>query len=285
MLVVDDHLTAPLDSRIVVVSGIGFAIGLKLGRLETEVEPHQIGLVLVDDLVGAGEPVVEELLAGRCVGRMRLAVESEVLGLGGVERVIVNVVPPVLRPVRGGSEIEPLLAKGLAQFADHVTLRAHLHRRPIAETAVIHGEPVVVLSHRDDVLRSGLLEQLGPGVRVPLLGGELGNEILVAKGRLWAEMLAMPLEIGIVLDVHAMRVPFSVVRGNRVNAPVNEDAELGIEIPLRHGVLSEGLPGGLVVPGTGRSGGCGVGLRGFCPESREGQSTHRTQSDHRQRNA
>src|ERR1019366_4991219 len=53
--------------------------------------------------------------------------------------------------------------------------------------------------------------------------------------------------VPIPLGVHSLALGIDGrIRRHRVNAPVNEDAELGIGIPGRAGPLVDGFPGGLI---------------------------------------
>jgi len=105
-------------------------------------------------------------------------------------------------------------------------------------------EAVVVLGDGDDVLRAGVVEEGGPGVRVKVLGFEFGNEVLVAEGGLGTVGGDVMLELGRVLDVHVAGVPLVAEAGDGVEAPVDEDAELGVLIPGGDLVVLEGAPVG-----------------------------------------
>ena len=99
----------------------------------------------------------------------------------------------------------------------------------------------MVFGDRNDVASTGVLEQLGPLSGVKLFGFELGNEILVAELFLRAVGLDVMLEevvaTPIAIDVHLPRIPFAAERRHAVSTPVDEDAELGVLVPLRDLVL------------------------------------------------
>ena len=122
------------------------------------------------------------------------------------------------------------------------------------------------------VLRARVVEDSGPGVRVPLLNFliEDRSEIVVIVTcsimfamvclgcrPLDAQSVEIPLSIGIVLDVI---LTGEVVVGMderrppwyRVKSPVNEYSELGVGIPSRKWMTIQRLKSRFVVRGSGR---------------------------------
>ena len=86
----------------------------------------------------------------------------------------------MLGAVRAESEMQALRAHGGGEFGQRVALRPHLYDGPIGEVRVVHRESIVMLGHRNDVLRAGSLEELRPFGGVEVLGAEKRNQILVA---------------------------------------------------------------------------------------------------------
>ena len=140
------------------------------------------------------------------------------------------------------AEDEALRAHGLGQLADDVALRAHLRRAPVGERAVVHREAVVVLGDRHHVPRARLLEQRRPLRGVESLGRERRDEVLVAERRLRPVGGHVVRELRRALLVHVARIPLVAERGHRVEAPMDEDAELAVLVPRRHGEVLQRLP-------------------------------------------
>ena len=119
----------------------------------------------------------------------------------------------------------------------------------------------MVLGGQHDVLRARALEDVGPVIGVEQLGPELRREVLVVEVGAVLPLVVLP---GALLDrvrvlALAVRervpVPLGVgqlardhrrVGGHGIDAPVDEDAELGVGEPGGRGPLVDRLPGGLV---------------------------------------
>src|ERR1039458_5623122 len=65
-------------------------------------------------------------------------------------------------------------------------MRSHLGRRPIAQSAVVHGKTIVMFCHRYYVLCTRFFEQVGPCRRIEVLGLEHGDEIFVPELVQWS---------------------------------------------------------------------------------------------------
>src|SRR5207249_12187525 len=78
------------------------------------------------------------------------------------------------------------------------------------------------------------LEERGPSPCVEALGAEHRNEVLVPEARLRAPRLDVVPERRLVLLVHVPGIPLVPERRHRVDAPMNEDAELGVLVPPRY---------------------------------------------------
>ena len=107
----------------------------------------------------------------------------------------------------------------------------------------------MVLPNGNHVLGAGLLEQIGPRLGIEFFRLEPGNKVFVAEFRLRAEGSQVMGELRRALFVHVPRVPFVAEGGNRVDAPMKENAELGILIPGGNLVLLERVPVGAEWPG------------------------------------
>ena len=122
---------------------------------------------------------------------------------------------------------------GPGQLADDVAPGAHFRRAPVGKAAVVHRESVVVFGHGHDIAGPGRLEQRGPFPGVEFLGLEKRDEVLVAEFGLRPIGLQVVFVLGRILDIHLARIPFAAEGGDGIDAPVDEDAELGVEIPFR----------------------------------------------------
>src|SRR5690348_6287982 len=93
-----------------------------------------------------------------------------------------------------------------------------------------------------DVLRARLLEDARPFGGVEVLSTEERDEVLVTFG--WITAVAGPeVFVGTLAGaVHVARVPLVFSGRHRVDAPVDEDAKLGVFVPLRLLVLDQGRP-------------------------------------------
>ena len=131
-------------------------------------------------------------------------------------------------------------------------------------------EALVVLSGEDDVARTRACAQVRDGVEIRGIGAGIKgrDEAVVGEVRavglrmmelrraaLELHRVAVPLGIGVVaehacgtlvvqqlLDVAHLRSPAR----HGVETPVQEDAELGVVVPLGQGMSAHGLPCGLV---------------------------------------
>ena len=105
-----------------------------------------------------------------------------------------------------------------------------------------------MLKYRHHVLRSGYLKQARPCDRVEMLRLEQGNEVFVPELVRRAVGRQMVLVLLRVRSIHVAGIPFAAKRRHGVNAPVNEDPELGVAIPIGYFVLLERLPVGTKRP-------------------------------------
>ena len=55
-------------------------------------------------------------------------------------------------------------------------------------------------------------------------------------------------EILTALEIHVAWIPFAAEGRNSIDAPMNEDAELGVPVPVRYFVVLQGRPGWLKRP-------------------------------------
>src|ERR1700744_4458095 len=119
------------------------------------------------------------------------------------------------------------------------------------------GEALMVLRGQDDVLCSGIAEDLCPLIRIPFLTlliegcyeivvvivGAVVFAMIGLRGRAFdTHGVVVPLGIGVVLEiVFVAEVMLWMLQGcpswHRVQAPVNEDSEFLLVIPLRQPLL------------------------------------------------
>ena len=113
-------------------------------------------MVLVHNLAGARQPIVQVGLVGLILIGLCRAIKTRIARIVdvGVEGPAAVVEPPVLGAVRGRAEMQSLFAHRHGEFAHHVALRAHFRGAPFRQIGGVHGEAIVMLRHRHDVLRS-----------------------------------------------------------------------------------------------------------------------------------
>ena len=124
--------------------------------------------------------------------------------------------------------------------------------------ALPQGEAFVVLRSQRDVLRAGALEDIGPVVGIVELGAEHRGEIEVREigavdalvefpGRRPLVVLVLGERVPIPLGVAGLALDIDGGEGRHgVDAPVDEDAELGVGVPLRARTPVDRVPVGFV---------------------------------------
>ncbi len=191
-------------------------------------------------------PVLAAPTFGGYSGRagLRRPVEVGVLGIlhVRVERHPAIHEPPMLGAVARQTKDHSLFADGLRQVADQITLRPHLCGTPLRKCRVVHREAVVVLSDGDDEFGARFAEELGPRIGVVGLGLEHGDEVLVAELGLRPVGFEVVLELRAILQVHVAGIPLIAKGRHRVDTPVDEDTEFGVDIPVRYSVLCQRFP-------------------------------------------
>ena len=257
ILDINDAGKAVFCGVVVVEGGETRDIGTIVGLANPPIEIHDVGFVFLDDFRGASEPVVgifgadvgpivhkdiglflEPVVSGAVEGGELRIVDVGAEGAAAVEE------PIVFGTMKGSAEMEAFGTNGDGELADNVTMRTHLGGGPVGDVGGVHGEAVVMLSDGDDVASASVFEELGPFLRIPFGGGEERDEILVAEFVLGAEALNVFGEGGIFLLIHVAGIPLVLRAGNGIDAPMNEDAEFGILIPLRHLEAAQGIPVG-----------------------------------------
>ena len=163
-LVGDGELPAPFLFLVVVVSQHLLLVVL-LDEVQAEVEPHQVGLIPLHDLVDLGAPEVVELpvrtileqpfassivrATAQSIQVVHGTVESGESRIGDIAITTpVRIEPPLLEVVEGGHETHSVTPDRLLQFADHIALWAHSRGVPLVDLTVPEGEPVVVFGDR-----------------------------------------------------------------------------------------------------------------------------------------
>ena len=160
------------------------------------------------------------------------------LAVGQPERVV----PFVKRVVE--AELHPALAHRLGHLPHQVAFRPDLGRVPWPAPGLAgfgagpQAEALVVLRGRHDVLGAGAGEDVGPLVGVEQFGAKLRGEILVIEVLAVIGLVELPPGVVGLLVMHLVPIPLGIFtylapRRHRIDAPVDEDAELGVEKPLR----------------------------------------------------
>ena len=209
-------------------------------------------MIAVDDLAAAQQPVRQELIRRGRFGEQVLILR---FGHGGpcvipqVHRLLDVAVkllpmpqePPVLHAMARCAQRHARALRLHQQIAHDVPVRAHFRRVPVGQLAPVVLESVVMLRHRHDVIRPRFPEQLHPRLRIERFHLELRNKILEPEILRLPVMLAVVLILRRTLDVHVPRVPI-MIRRNRKHAPVQEDTQPFLPIPVRHRVGAERFP-------------------------------------------
>ena len=250
---------------LVVVVGEHPLLVVFLDEVQTEIEPHQVGAVVVHDFIDLGAPEVEKCAIrailehplapsipgslGQAIQVVQGTVEPGELRIGNIAVAApVGIEPPLLEVMERRHETHALGPDRLFEFADDIALGPHVGGIPLVHTTVPEGEPVMVLRNGSGELRTGGLEQPRPFPGIELLGGEQGNEVLVAELRGRSERSFVIVELRVAGAVHVVGVPGSVGTAGRyaVETPMRIDAELRFPQPLRGGVVLQRQPRRLV---------------------------------------
>src|SRR5579871_4815501 len=138
--------------------------------------------------------------------------------------------------------MEALSPDSFGQVADEITLRPHLRSGPVGEIAVIHGKAVVMLKDRNYIFSTGVLEELRPRLGIVVLGLEHRDEVLIAELRQRAIFFNVVLIDSRARKVHLAWIPLVAESRNGVKAPVDENAEFRIFVPVWNLVARESIP-------------------------------------------
>ena len=159
------------------------------------------------------------------------------------------------------------LAAGVGQVAEEVALRSDIDRVPGAAPGRVgllawpEREALMVLRGERDVLRAGALEDVGPVVGIVQLGAE--HRARSPSTGNWRRRRACGIShvgsacrsVGLwssEFQYHSAYLPTGREGRHGIDAPVNEDAELGVGVPLRRRPPVERIPGRLIASGRKR---------------------------------
>ena len=216
-----------------------------------DVEPDHVRVVAVDQLDQLRPLVVVYVVASGLVAGVGHWLEGVRVARGVAHPRVVRVEPLGQRVVQPVAQVRGVGARRGEELLDDVAFRAELDRVASGDLRVPKGEPLVMLGRQHVVLSARVLEQLDPALRVPLGGGEHRDEVVVVEAlavrlrvvgvrRIVGILQVLPVPLGVFL---ADRCP----AGHRVDAPVDEDAELGVVEPVRRLVGRQGRVGSCVV--------------------------------------
>ena len=214
MLVVDNRRDAELLGAVVVIGREFAQIRLYRGVVDPPVEIEYRGLIFINELTAAYEPVFEIIGGGNgfaegvvhIFDRHGRPVEIAFffcIGDIALELTARTHEEPVLHAVGGAACEQALFARRLVQFTEHVPVRSHLDRVPVRDLGCVHLEAVMMLGNGDHVLETSLFEQIRPFVGVELLRPEHRDKVFVAEILLRAEGLYVMLKFARALHVHA----------------------------------------------------------------------------------
>ena len=245
-------------------------VGLVVALGAADVAPDLVRAVLVDELAQLRAHLARAVVGDRDVARVRhrrlrvgvarAEVEDRVPEHAGRRGLIAQQAGQDVGEDRSWRRVEPLgnrvvepgpdpaLARRLHERADEVAARPHLARIAMRRPAAPQREPVVVLGRQQEVPRAGLLEGLGPRLRVVLGGGELRDQVVVGDVRAVGLQVVQPR--GCTRDLLLEPVPEARKAvgqrpgRDRRRAPVDEDPELRVAPPARQRVLVHRCRGG-----------------------------------------
>ena len=212
---------------------------------------RQIPFAVAEDDIG--------LVAGHNILKLRDHMLADVARfVGEPERVV----PLVERVVN--AHVQTFAANGVGEIAQQIALRPRLHSVP--RTAPRRGsflagpkrKAFMMLGSQRDILRAGALEHVRPMIGIEQLGAKLRREVLIREVRAVFLLVISPRaglygrRLRIVAAVgHRIPVPLGIsefagdhgrIRRHRIDAPVNEDAELCVAEPDRRGPLVKRIP-------------------------------------------
>ena len=216
----------------------------------TDVIPEQGRLIGVDQLLALRIDKIGICVGGRAVASAVRFAEDGLI----IERPVV--IAGVIQ-----AHLHLRVTHSLGQLARDVAHGAAAGRGEVRVLAGEQAEAVMMLRDQHDVFRAGLLEQRGPLLRVPVFGlphvrealvGEIfpvGLDVVLVR---WA--LANAYGVGVPLGIGIVGVPVVLGRnfaelegwvcvgGHGIRAPVDENADLRVVIPLRDRVRAQRLP-------------------------------------------
>ena len=240
------------------------------GTFPLAVEPEDVGLVAVDELLGLRHEVVADEVRHRDLARDAPLVQGCERREGVAAHAPMSAHRGPSRRSRRGAQsshwraprgtrtprprrepvLEPAPATRVHQRPGDVEAGHEIDDIPMREARVPQTEAVVVLAKGNEVSRAALADQLRDALRVEGLGREERYEVVPLEGR--------PPGASVVLlqaGVHRMEIPvwiarllpgLLVVAGHRIEPPVEEDPELCVHVPIRCGVARERVPAGCV---------------------------------------
>ena len=215
--------------------------------VDRPIKVDHAGPVFHYQFVSVLQPFTGHIVVVVHISRQAASVKSNgrILHIGGKLHASVEE-PGILGAMGGDAEHQALLLDGSLQQTDDVLVGSHVYGVPRVQVAVVHGESIVMLGHGDDILRSCLAEKLRPLVGIELLGLEHRDEVFVTELGVRAVSLDVMLILARVLDVHVARIPFAAESRDRINTPVDEDAELAVAEPFGKVVMGrDAVPVGL----------------------------------------
>lgn len=191
---IDYRWNAIPAGEVVVEGGELGDVPAKSWLADPPIEIEDLGLILLGKLHRTSEPVArpsftdpgpfivgdEIWIVHPWMGR---PIQRRVLRIVHIRAYVTALIEVVVMfgAMGGEAKMQSGAANRFGEVPNDIAMRPHLHRRPIGEVRVVHGETVVVFRNWDHVSGAGMFEQIRPVRGVPLLGAELWNEVLVAQ--------------------------------------------------------------------------------------------------------
>ena len=212
-------------------------IPVRIGRLPVAIAPEHVGLITLDELIKLRTRLLRHKgLRGPLI---RLVLQ--------VERM-----KPLLETViQAKTKIRSTRTNGSLQLREQVPPRPDV-RIPVGRMRRgIQSVAVVMLCGRHNISSPSRLKELHPSGRIKEAGREERRERLVRPpGRVLR--LHEAEHVGILLHFPVIPEPFTGKGRDRVDAPMDEDAKLGVVVPRGERPRIQGVPRGLVSNARGR---------------------------------
>jgi len=258
-----DAIGLPVASRQVIVvkmchdfhARVAGVFALERNRC---IEIHQLGMVMIDQVLDPGDPEVAPRYRGieRCTEIVVImSIKIQVLirwvfpvvwdaraGPGAVG-VVAGLEPAVrAAQVSGDPEDQSRFQRGIPPESDDVLTGSHLGCIPAGVLRVPEIEVIMVDGDWSEILRPGFLEQCHERVGIEPFGFPELDDVLVAKLGGVTVMFHVILVCARTLDIHVTGIPAVPLR-NALGSPMAINTELQVTEPRGASIPGQRFPG------------------------------------------